>query len=138
MGKKTKQSLNEALIKNLYGDSFSYFNSQRRIIAKHYQNYVTDLKTLKDLMRQNGFKKDSDWNDPSTRQPNKAFSARVDLRKFHPIPNGGIDTKVINFELMQSMSSIAQSGPTVENNPNLEVFDFKKWTFGNYERKGVP
>ena len=93
---------------------------------------VKDLKTLKDLLRQNGYLKENDWNDPSFNMPHKAFSARLD---FKGVPNGGIDTKVVNSELMKKMASVAISGPTTENNPNLSVFKF-----GNdmHRRNGVP
>jgi len=130
--KETKLSLDENLIKNLYGNTFNYFGAQRRIIANHYSPYVKDLKTLKDLLRQNGYLKANNWNDPSFHKPSKAFSARLD---FLGIPNGGIDTKVINSELMDKKTSIAISGPTTENNPNLIPFKF----YGDHHRRnGVP
>jgi hypothetical protein len=120
------------LLRNLYGDSFSIKGSKRRLIANHYSPLVKDLKTLKDLLRQNGYKQENDWNDPSFDHPEKAYSARLD---FNGIPNGGIDTKVINSELMDKKTTIAISGPTKENNPNLTTF---KFTNDHYRRNGVP
>lgn len=128
-------SLDESLVRNLYGDTFSYFGAARRIIAKHFSNSVKDLKTLKDLLRYNGFKKANNWNDPSFNSPNKAYSARVDLKSRFGWPNGGIDTKVVNSDLMSKMASVAISGPTIENNKNLPVF---KFSWEPFQRKGVP
>lgn len=130
--KQTKLSLDEALVKNLYGDTFSYGGASRRKIANHYNPHVNNLKTLKDLLRHNGFKLQNNWDDPSFERPNKAFSARLDFLGY---PNGGIDTKVINFEYMEKKTSIAISGPTTENNPNLTIYKF-----GNdlHKRSGVP
>ena len=130
---KTKSSLDENLIRNLYGDSFSFKGAKRRIIANHYSSYVKDLKTLKDLLRHNGYKKRNNWNDPSFNQPSHAYSARLD---FNGIPNGGIDTKLINSELMHEKTSIAISGPTTENNPNLTPFKFD--SSDTCRRNGVP
>ncbi len=120
------------MIRNLYGDAFNFKGSQRRIIANHYSPHVKDLKTLKDLLRHNGYKNQNNWNDPSFNQPEKAYSARLD---FKGIPNGGIDTKIINSELMDKKTSIAISGPTTENNPNLIPF---KFTDRTYRRNGLP
>lgn len=121
-------------MKNLYGDTFLYKGADRRLIANHYAPEVKNLKTIKDLLRQNGFKKENSWNDPSFDKPNKGFSARYDLLP-NGFPNGGTDTKVINSELMDKKTSIAISGPTFENNPNLKPFKFVNDT---HRRNGIP
>lgn len=59
----------------------------------------------------------------------------MDLKKPYGVPNGGIDTKVINSELMEKKASIAISGPTTENNANLPVF---KFGHDQFSKKGLP
>lgn len=136
--KKTKQTLDEALIKNLYGNTFSYRGSSRRRIVNHLAAKVKDLKTLKDVLRYNGFKKQSGFNDPSSLDPSKGISSRSDLGIFGHL-SGGIDTKVTNEDLVFKMTAIAVSGPTTENNQNLPVFDFNKVdSRKRISRDGVP
>lgn len=136
--KKTKQSLDEALITNLYGNTFSYRGSARRRIVNHLAKKVTNLKSLKDVLRYNGFKKQTAFHDPSSFDPSKGISSRSDLGAFGHL-SGGVDTKVTNSDLVSKMTAIAVSGPTTENNENLPVFDFAKVDpHKRIKREGVP
>jgi len=99
---------------------------------------VKDLKSLKDVLRYNSFRKQSGFNDPSIIDPSKGISSRSDLGMFRHL-SGGIDTKVTNQDLVSKMTSIAISGPTTENNENLPVFDFTKIDpLKRILRDGVP
>jgi len=104
----------------------------------HFSSKVKDLKSLKDLLRYNGFNKQSFPGDPSNYNPAKGISARNDLILWRP-KSGGIDTKVTNADFVFKMTSVAISGPTTENNHNLSVFDWKIADPNHYiKREGVP
>jgi hypothetical protein len=135
---KTKESLHVALIKYLYGKRFGYRGSERGKIMDEIQKKVVDLKSLKDLLRYNGYKANNFYNDPSSTHPGEGISARYDLEKFMKNLSGGIDCKVTNLELVNNMSAIAISGPTNENNKNLSSFDWSKSSDHKTLRKGVP
>lgn len=133
---ETNLDLHTALLTNLYHtDKFQYSGSSRRIIFNHFFDKVNDLKTLKDLLRYNGFQLNSDFtNDPSKDSPGEGISARNDLSSNGY--SGGIDTKVCNSDLVKQLTAIAICGPTNENNPNLTTFE---WPEGiEMKHKGVP
>ena len=134
---ETKNDLHLAMVKFLYGKKFGYRGSNRAKIINALQNNVVDIKSLKDLLRYNGYKLNNFKKDPSSKRPGESMSARYDLEDSH-LKNlsGGIDCKVTNYELSQSLTSIAVSGPTNENNENLTTFD---WGGQNdIKRVGVP
>jgi hypothetical protein len=51
--------------------------------------------------------------------------------------SGGVDCKVVNSDLMSKLSSIIISGPTIDNNPNLTVFDWKNQS-SKLKHRGLP
>jgi hypothetical protein len=96
------------------------------------------LKTIKGVLRWNGFRKASGFKDPSTKDPSKGISSRSDLSTLFNL-SGGVDTKVTNEDLVFKMSAIAISGPTTDNNDKLRVFDWKVADPKNLiQRTGVP
>lgn len=136
--KKTQHSLNNALINNLYGETFLYKGAARRKIINHKADSVNNLNTLNDLLRYNGYKQKSGFDDPSSVDPSKGISARSDLSWMSHL-SGGIDTKVTNSELTLKMTAIAISGPTTNQNNNLSVFDWKQIKSSSpIIREGVP
>jgi hypothetical protein len=136
--RKTKRDLHMAMIKFLYGNQFGYSGANRAKIINALQEKVVDIKSLKDLLRYNGFKLNNFPNDPSSTNPGEAISARYDLEHFGlKHLSGGIDCKVTNYELSQKLSSIAVSGPTNENNKYLLPFQWDK-NNKNYKKIGVP
>jgi hypothetical protein len=135
---KTKSDLNEAMVKHLYGTRFGYSGSNRAKIFKAMNEQVQDLNSLKDILRYNGYKLNNFPNDPSASNPGEGISARYDLEsKTLNNLSGGIDCKVTNFELAKTLTSVAVSGPTNENNRNLIPFDWTKIN-KNIKREGVP
>lgn len=140
---ETNADLQTALFDNLYHVNFlSYQDANRAKIFRNEESKVKDLKSLKDILRYNGYKKNNFEGDPSNNNAGDGISARYDL-DVHFNLSGGIDVKVSNLELISKMTAIAVSGPTTENNSeNLPVFDWKeierKHSLSNQSRLGVP
>lgn len=87
-----------ALIKQLYGDAFSFEGSARGKIFNKLESTVKDLNSLKDILRYNGYKQDNEDfpDDPSKTNPSVGISSRYDLeKKEFNILTGGIDCKVL-------------------------------------------
>lgn len=136
--KETKDDLHMALIESLYGKMFGYRHANRGKIFNRKQDTVNDLKSLKDILRYNGFKQKNFKGDPSRRSPGNGISARYDL-DHHGLANlsGGIDCKVTDSTLIKQLSAIVVSGPSNENNPNLKTFDWKD-VKTREQHNGVP
>jgi hypothetical protein len=136
---ETKNNLNMALIKHIYGKKFGYRGSSRGKIFKNLEKTVNDIKSLKDILRYNGYNKPgADW-DPSYRNPGNGISARYDLsNSLLKNLSGGIDCKVTNNEMAHELTAIAISGPSNENNPNLKTFDWNESNDHKTVREGVP
>ncbi|KAJ0058171.1 hypothetical protein NL108_009041, partial [Boleophthalmus pectinirostris] len=72
-----------------FGEDFSYDLCPRAKIFRRDQATVTDLKSLKHIMRYNNYKKDPySKNDPC-----KSICCRNDLKAVNPSPGGCYDTK---------------------------------------------
>ena len=131
--------MNIDLLNSLYSNQFSILNSERRKIFNKFQDRVKDLRTLKDLLRYNGFRLHNDEfiDDPSSIFPGEAISARFDLAvgNFNSL-SGGIDCKIVNKELLNEMTAIVISGPTTENNKNLPIFNWSDYS--GYSIEGLP
>lgn len=135
---ETKNDLHMALIKHLYGEKFAYSGSSRAKIIKNLYKNVKDLKSIKDILRYNGFKMNNFSNDPSSNNPGEGISARSDLSNRFRNLSGGIDCKVTNYDLSNKLAAIAISGPTNESNPNLTTFDWNMENDKHTLREGVP
>ena len=139
---ETKLDLNLSLIKHLYGKFLASYNeSHRGQILKHLAKKVTNLRSLKDLLRYNGFNLKAFKGDPSNINPGLGISARFDiLSEFNKEKKltGGIDLKMTDFELSKQQTSIAVSGPTTENNKLLPEFNWNQPSFKNLSHNGLP
>ena len=137
---KTKNDLDQALINHLYGGMFDYKGAARGKIFHQLQNKVKDLKSLKSILRYNGFNNDNPQfrDDPSKKNPGSGISARYDLARVFSNLSGGIDCKLTNFKFAMDMVAIAISGPTNEDNRNLKTFDWKDYDSLKILHDGVP
>jgi Phospholipase B len=116
-----------ALMEKKYGDIYSYDSCPRANIFRKLHSNVSDISSLKIVMRYNDY-----LNDPySLLNACYSISARCDLNKNNPF--GGLDSKVSNYTLSKQSITHAISGPT---NEYLPIFDWK--AFPNVTRKGVP
>jgi hypothetical protein len=134
---ETNKGLHTALLSKLYDTKkFQSSGSSRKKIFNYFAEKVTDIKTLKDLLRYNGYNIDSEFkDDPSKDDPSDSISPRNDIFDHY---FGGIDTKVTNSEMVKEISAIAISGPTFENNPNLKPFEWSANEENQITRGGVP
>jgi len=102
-----------------YGVGYSYQLAPRAEIFRRDQATVSDLDTLKALMRYNDY-----LNDPyANKNPMAAICSRGDLITPTPQLGGCYDTKVTNYELQSLLQSEAINGPTQSH--NLPAF---QWT----------
>jgi len=89
-------------------------------------------------MRHNGYHNQSkDFKDPSEKNPGAGISARNDLGSLKSFV-GGVDVKLTNYELQQSLTQIVISGPTIDNNPNLKVFEWSQDKTNSIKHAGTP
>nr|XP_055051064.1 phospholipase B-like 1 [Misgurnus anguillicaudatus]XP_055051065.1 phospholipase B-like 1 [Misgurnus anguillicaudatus] len=113
-----------------YGDDFSYDLCPRAKIFRRDQSSVSDLTSLKRIMRYNDYK-----NDPySEGDPCKSICCRNDLRQQHASPGGCYDTKVTDIQMAQGFVSEAVNGPTTDG--GLPVFSWEK--FNSTLHQGLP
>jgi len=125
---ETNSDLNQALITHIYGGLFEYNGANRGKIFYKLQNNVYNLKSFKDVIRYNGFKNQNTMfpDDPSKNNAGSGISARYDLMEgFIKNFSGGIDAKITNYKMAVKLEAIVISGPTIDNNPNLKIFDWK-------------
>lgn len=113
-----------------HGDDFSYDLCPRAKIFRRDQGGVTDLTSLKHIMRYNDYK-----NDPySEGNPCKSICCRNDLQTYGASPGGCYDTKVTDFGMAQRFVSEAVNGPTTEG--GLPPFTWA--VFNSTEHQGLP
>ena len=137
---ETKSDINQALINQLYGGIFDYQCAARGKIFHNLQSKVKDLKSLKFILRYNGFRKNNPEfpDDPSKISPGNSIAARYDLGEMFTNLSGAIDCKITNFHFAMKMTAIAIAGPTADDNPNLSIFDWNKYISKNILHDGVP
>jgi hypothetical protein len=129
------------LINELYGDMFTYKGAMRGKIFKRFEPGIRNFRQFKNVMRYNGYKQKLEdfQDDPSVTSPGHGISARFDLEKFDMNNlSGGLDCKLTNSQLISNLTSIIQSGPTLENNENLPIFDWSAWGDLDLAHVGVP
>ncbi|XP_054447379.1 phospholipase B-like 1 [Pteronotus mesoamericanus] len=112
------------------GLDYSYDLAPRAKIFRRDQGRVTDLASMKYIMRYNNYKK-----DPYSRgDPCNTICCREDLNSLDPSPGGCYDTKVADLFLALEYTAHAISGPTVQD--GLPVFH---WTrFNKTLHEGMP
>ncbi|KAI5087548.1 phospholipase B domain containing 1 precursor [Silurus meridionalis] len=113
-----------------YGEDFSYELCPRAKIFRRDQASVTDLSSLKHIMRYNDYEKDP----YSKGDPCKSICCRGDLRKSNPTPQGCYDTKVTDLHMAQQFVSEALNGPSTEG--DLPPFSWD--AFNSTMHRGLP
>lgn len=113
-----------------YGELFSYDLCPRAKIFRRDQSSVTDLASLKYIMRYNNYKKDPYTN----KDPCKTICCRNDLKAMNPSPGGCYDTKVTDYQMAENFRAEAVNGPTSQG--GLPLF---RWSnFKNTSHVGLP
>lgn len=93
-----------------HGKLYSADKNPRARIFHATAPQVQSLAEMREEMRRNRWPHEDVGEGDN--QPDHAISARGDLDKDHPNPNGGVDAKVTNFCLAKSLMADAVSGPT--------------------------
>ncbi|KAM9425887.1 phospholipase B-like 1 [Pholidichthys leucotaenia] len=113
-----------------YGEDFSYDLCPRAKILRRDQAKVSDLSSLKRIMRYNNYKRDP----YSKGHPCKTICCRNDLRPRRPRPGGCYDTKVTDYQMALQLAAEAINGPTTQG--GLSPFS---WQFFNLTpHEGLP
>ncbi|KAM4714944.1 phospholipase B-like 1 [Anableps anableps] len=113
-----------------YGEDFSYDLCPRAKILRRDQAKVSDLGSLKHMMRYNNYKR-----DPYTKgHPCKTICCRNDLRPRRPRPGGCYDTKVTDYQMALQLSAEAVNGPTTQG--GLPPFSWQ--SFNLTAHQGLP
>ncbi|XP_074866748.1 phospholipase B-like 1 isoform X3 [Carettochelys insculpta] len=113
-----------------YGLDFSYELTPRAKIFRRDQGKVTDLETMKYIMRYNNYMK-----EPYARHnPCNTICCRGDLNPSLPMPSGCYDSKVSDFHMASVFAACAVNGPSVED--GLPVFSWKQ--FNGTKHQGLP
>ncbi|XP_075409447.1 phospholipase B-like 1 [Tenrec ecaudatus] len=117
------------LVKKL-GLDYSYEMAPRAKIFRRDQGKVTDMESMKYILRYNKYKE-----DPYSRgDPCNTICCRQDLNLKNPAPIGCYDTKVADMSLASQYGAYAISGPTVQD--GLPVFHWG--TFNKTLHQGMP
>lgn len=117
------------LVKKL-GLDFSYELAPRAKIFRRDQGTVTNMQTMKAIMRYNNYKKDP----YAKHNPCSTICCRQDLSPTSPSPSGCYDSKVADITLAAKFTAFAISGPPVEE--GLPVFSWNR--FNHTKHQGLP
>ena len=111
--------------------SLSYDLAPRARIFRRDANKANNITTMQKIMRYNNY-----LNDPiEMGYPGWAIMSRFDLNHTNPQGFGGIDTKLANYDMIKSLTSSIQAGPTHDN---LPPFTWKNQTWFNTSYLGMP
>ncbi|KAK5611050.1 hypothetical protein CRENBAI_022623 [Crenichthys baileyi] len=113
-----------------YGEDFSYDLCPRAKILRRDQAKVSDLGSIKHMMRYNNYKRDP----YSKGHPCKTICCRNDLRPRRPRPGGCYDTKVSDYQMALQLSAEAINGPTTQG--GLRPFSWQ--SFNLTAHQGLP
>uniref|UniRef100_A0A4X2KFB4 Phospholipase B-like n=2 Tax=Vombatus ursinus TaxID=29139 RepID=A0A4X2KFB4_VOMUR len=113
-----------------FGLVYSYDLAPRAKIFRRDQGKVTNIESMKKIMRSNNYKKDP----YSEGDPCYTVCCRGDLSSTEPEPAGCYDTKVADVFLASQFTAYAISGPTVDD--DLPVFRWK--LFNQTVHQGLP
>ncbi|XP_069845765.1 phospholipase B-like 1 isoform X2 [Dipodomys merriami] len=117
------------LVKKL-GLDYSYDLAPRAKVFRRDQGKVTDLATMKYLMRYNNYEEEP----YSKGDPCSTICCREDLSSPVPSPGGCYDTKVSDIFLASKYIAYAISGPTVQD--GLPAFSWRR--FNKTLHQGMP
>ncbi|XP_004845893.1 phospholipase B-like 1 [Heterocephalus glaber] len=112
------------------GLDYSYDLAPRAKIFRRDQGKVTDMASMKYIMRYNNYKEDR----YSKGDPCSTICCREDLNSANPSPGGCYDTKVADIYLASKYTAHAISGPTVQG--GLPVFHWS--SFNKTLHQGMP
>ncbi|XP_003797853.1 phospholipase B-like 1 [Otolemur garnettii] len=112
------------------GLDYSYDLAPRAKIFRRDQGKVTDMASMKYIMRYNNYKQDP----YSKGDPCNTICCREDLNAPNPSPGGCYDTKVADIYLASQYTAYAISGPTVQG--GLPVFHWHR--FNKTLHHGMP
>ncbi|XP_037611856.1 phospholipase B-like 1 isoform X1 [Sebastes umbrosus] len=113
-----------------YGEDFSYDLCPRAKILRRDQAKVSDLSSLKHIMRYNNYKRDP----YSKGHPCKTICCRNDLRPRRPRPGGCYDTKVTDYRMAVQLVAEAINGPTTQG--GLRPFSWRSFNLTTH--RGLP
>ncbi|XP_044034726.1 phospholipase B-like 1 isoform X1 [Siniperca chuatsi] len=113
-----------------YGEDFSYDLCPRAKILRRDQAKVSDLSSLKHIMRYNNYKRDP----YSKGHPCKTICCRNDLRPRRPRPGGCYDTKVTDYQMAVQLVAEAVNGPTTQG--GLHPFSWQSFNLSTHQ--GLP
>ncbi|XP_047464311.1 phospholipase B-like 1 [Mugil cephalus] len=113
-----------------YGEDFSYDLCPRAKILRRDQGKVSDLSSLKHMMRYNNYKRDP----YSKGHPCKTICCRNDLRPRRPRPGGCYDTKVTDYQMALQLVTEAINGPTTQG--GLRPFSWQPFNLTTHQ--GLP
>jgi len=111
-----------------YGDWYTYDKTPRALIFKRDHTKVTDMDSLRKLMRYNDYTHDplSRCNCTPPYSAENAISARNDLnpangtypfKSLSHRSHGGTDMKATNYEMFKRLQYVSISGPTYDSLP---------------------
>ncbi|XP_006866133.1 PREDICTED: phospholipase B-like 1 [Chrysochloris asiatica] len=112
------------------GLDYSYDMAPRAKIFRRDQGKVTNMESLKYIMRYNNYQKEPYSNG----DPCSTICCRGDLDSVNPVPSGCYDTKVADMHVAAQYTAYAISGPTVQD--GLPVFHWNP--FNKTLHQGMP
>ena len=112
----------------LYGKTYSYTENPRARLIQFKIGQIKSVEDLKNLMQNNRDIMES--NFMNTLSPRYDLSINREFKR----PAGGIDSKIVNINLVQSGKVHAISGPSRQG--NAPAFDWKDWSQEPYY--GLP
>ncbi|XP_028636840.1 phospholipase B-like 1 [Grammomys surdaster] len=118
------------LLVHKLGLDYSYDLAPRAKIFRRDQGNVTEMASMKYIMRYNNYKEDR----YSKGDPCSTICCREDLNGASPSPGGCYDTKVADIFLASQYKAYAISGPTVQN--GLPPFNWNR--FNETLHRGMP
>lgn len=118
------------LLVHKLGLDYSYDLAPRAKIFRRDQGNVTDMASMKYIMRYNNYKEDP----YSKGDPCSTICCREDLNEANPSPGGCYDTKVADIFLASHYKAYAISGPTVQD--GLPPFNWNR--FNDTLHQGMP
>jgi len=126
------------LIKELYGEIFTFKGAARGKIFKYLEKKINNITDFKNALRYNGYNLNNEDfpDDPSKNNAGFGISSRYDLDSMKHL-SGGVDCKISNSDMVSKISAAIISGPTTDNNPNLPMFEWSSAKI-DVKHKGVP
>jgi len=136
--KEVRDSIGATEAEEYHGKLYSADENPRARIFHHTAPQVQSLADMRSEMRRNRWPHEP--VGPGDNTPDHAISARGDLDKEHPDPNGGVDAKVTNFCLAKGLVADAISGPSAATQKPFRWTDAKtgKDLYPGTPRDGLP